>query len=114
MATTRAICLLESKLAEAVDTKQLTAGPSSYLLIDLMTATNTSAAAKTLTVNIVEAGGSAATANKVISALSIPAGASYPLVAMTGQALNMGDFVSTKATDGTSIVIRISGRAITA
>lgn len=104
--------LLEAKQAEGVQTTQYTAPASTRTIIDKMTATNTTAGAVTLSVNLVASGGAAAAGNLIVSAQSIAAGTSYLLPEVVGHILNPGDFVSTLAGAAASITIRISGREV--
>jgi hypothetical protein len=99
-----------AKYAENAETTQYTAGTGVRTIIDKFTATNVTAGAVTLTVKIVDSGGTASADETIISAKSIAAGETYTCPEMTGQVLNAGDFISTIAGAATSIVIRISGR----
>lgn len=111
--TVTAKCLLEAKYAENAQTTQFTASTGTRVIVDKFTATNISAAAVTLGVNLVPSGGAAGDENMIVSDKSIAAGETYTLPEMVGQVLNTGDFISTVAGAATSIVIRLSGREIT-
>ena len=100
--------LLEAKYAENAQTTQYTAPANRRTTVSLMTATNNSGVAASLTVNIVPSGSAAAASNIVISAQSIAAGASYTCPEMK-HTLAAGDFISTLASAASAIIIRISG-----
>lgn len=103
--------LVEGVQAAAVNTTQYTTPLLTRTSIDKMTATNTTGAAVTLTVNLIPSGGAASAANTVMSAQSIAAGTTYlcPEVG-GGHVLNPGGFLSTNASVAASISIRVSGR----
>ena len=77
------------------------------------TATNTSAANVTISVNLVTSGGSAATSNLIVDARSIAPDETYTFPELVGQALEQSGFISTIAGAATSLTIRASGREIT-
>ena len=104
--------LVEGVVAAAANTTQYTAPANTRTLIDKMTATNTTAGAVTLTVNLVPSGGAAAAANTVMSAQSIAAGATYTCPEVAGHTLNPGGFLSTNAGAAGSISVRVSGREV--
>ena len=104
--------LLQAKAAEAAQTTQFTSASVGYTILDKMTATNTTAGAVTLSVNLVPSGGAAAAGNLIAPVVSIAAGTSYLCPEISGHILNAGDFVSTIAGAAASITIRISGRVI--
>jgi hypothetical protein len=94
------------------DVTQYTAGSAERAIIDKMTATNTTGAAVTLTVNLVKSAGAVAASNTVISAVSIAAGTTYVCPEAVGHILNPGDFISAKAGTATAITFRVSGRVV--
>jgi len=103
--------LIESKDAEAVQTTQFTSA-NTRTIIDKFTAVNTTAAAQTLSVNLVVQGGAATAANLVVKAKSIAANETYTFPEIVGHYLMPGGFVSTIAS-ATGLTIRSSGREIT-
>lgn len=105
--------LINSKYAADSATTEYTAPASTRTIIDKFTATNITGGAVTLTVYLVPSGGSAGDSNKVISALSIAAGATDDIEELKNQILATGDFISVLAGAATSIVIRASGREVT-
>lgn len=106
-------CLLEAKHAENAQTTQFTVSNGTRVIVDKFTATNVTAAAVTLGVNLVASGGAASDSNLIVDDKSIAAGETYTLPEMVGQVMNAGDFISTIAGAAASIVIRVSGREIT-
>lgn len=105
--------LIAAKQAENVATSQYTAPVGTRTIIDKFTATNTSGATATLTVNIVTNAGAAGDSNTIIKAKALNAGETYSFPELVGQILAAGDFISTTASAATSITIRASGREIT-
>lgn len=104
--------LLEGlQLATGVVT-QYTAPANTRTIIDKMTATNTTGAAVTFTVYLVQNGGAANASSRVISAQSVAAGTPYLCPEAVGHILNPGDFIATEASAGASISMRISGREV--
>ena len=104
--------LIASKQAENAQTTQYTA-TNAKAIIDKFTATNTSAANVTLSVNLVTSGGSPGAANLVVDARSIAPDETYTFPELVGQVLESGGFISTIASAATSLTIRASGREIT-
>lgn len=71
--------------------------------------TNHTAGAVTLTVYVVESGGSVTDARKVLDAYSIAAHTAYVSPELAGVVLNAGDAIQTVASAATSISQNISG-----
>lgn len=103
--------LIESKEMEAAQTTQYTAN-NCRTLIDKFTATNTSAANATITVNLVPSGGSVAAGNRVVDNRLIAPDETYTFPELVGHGLEPGDFLSTAGT-AASLTIRCQGREIT-
>ena len=82
-------------------------------IIDKFTATNTSAANATISVNIIQSGGSAGNSNLIVDAREIAPGETYTMPELVGQVLDPSAFLSTIASSATAITIRASGREIT-
>lgn len=108
----RSTTLIGSKDAENAQTTQYTA-VGLVAIIDKFTATNHSAVAATLSVNLVPAVGSAGPTNLVVKEKSIAAGDSYTFPEIVGHTLAPGDSISTFASAAGAIAIRCSGREIT-
>lgn len=104
--------IIPRKQAENAQTSQYTA-TNCKTIIDKFTATNTTAGAVTLSVNLVAAAGAAGVANLIVSAKSIAAGECYTFPELVGQTLEPGGFISTIASAATSLTISASGREIT-
>lgn len=111
MTTVTAKVLIAPKQAENTQTAQYTA-TDVVTLIDKFTATNTSAATATLSVNLVTSGDSAGDENLIVKTRSIAAGETYIFPEIVGQVLEDGDYLSTIASASSSITIRCSGREI--
>lgn len=88
-----------------------TAGKGTW--IDKFTATNYSAGAVTLSINIVTLAGAAGNSNLVVKTKSIAAGATDTLPEVIGKMLKPGDFISVIASAATSIAIASNGRELT-
>jgi hypothetical protein len=82
-------------------------------IIDKFTATNYSAGAVTLSVNLVTSGDTAGNQNLVVKTKSLAAGETYTFPEIVGQSLAPSGFISTIASAATSISIRASGREVT-
>ena len=106
-------CLYEAAYLTTSDAALCTSPASVRTIIDKVTVTNVTGAAVTVTLRIVANGGTAGTANTILSAKSLAAGEPYTCPEIVGQTLNPGDFVSGLAGTATAVVIRISGREIT-
>ncbi len=104
--------LIPAKQAENVQTTQYTA-TNCKTIIDKFTATNTSAANVTISVNLVTSGGTAGVTNLVVDTRAIAPDETYTFPELVGQALEPGGFISTIASAATSLTIRASGREIT-
>lgn len=105
--------LLQAKYVENAQTTQFTV-PSAVdaVIIDRATATNAAVGAATLTVNVVQSGGSASNSNMIVDAKSIAAGDCYLLPELVGQVMTPGDFLSAISDTASAIVLRVSGRIV--
>lgn len=104
--------LIQSKQAENAQTTQYTT-THAKAIIDKFTATNTSAANVTLSVNLVASGGAAGVSNLIVDSRAIAPDETYTFPELVGQVLEPGGFISTIASAATSLTIRASGREIT-
>ena len=104
--------LIPAKIAETAQTTQYTS-TGVTTLIDKFTATNYSAVAATISVNLVTTSGSAGNLNLITKTKTLQAAEVYTFPEIVGQALASGDFISTIAGTATSINIRASGRQVT-
>lgn len=104
--------LIPAKIAENSQTTQYTS-TGVTTLIDKFTATNYSAVAATISVNLVTTAGSAGNLNLITKTKTLQPAEVYTFPEIVGQALAPGDFISTIAGTATSINIRASGRQVT-
>ena len=103
--------LVPAKIAETAQTTQYTA-TGVTAIIDKMTATNYSAAAATISVNLVTGASTAGSDNLIVKTKTLQAGESYTFPEIVGAALEAGGFISTLAGTASAINIRASGREI--
>ena len=103
--------LIPAKIAEATQTTQYTANGVTTI-IDKFTATNYSALAATLSVNLVTVSFSAGDANLITKTKTLQPAEVYTFPELVGQVLSPGAFISTLAGTATAINIRASGREV--
>ena len=104
--------LVPGKTVEAVQTTQYTAA-NVTTIIDKFTATNYSAAAVTISVNLVTTGGLSGNQNLITKTKTLQPSEVYTFPELVGQVLNPGDFISTIAGTASAINMRVSGREVT-
>ena len=104
--------LIPAKIAENSQITQYTS-TGVTTMIDKFTATNYSALAATISVNLVTTAGSAGNLNLITKTKTLQPSEVYTFPEIVGQALAPGDFISTIAGTATSINIRASGRQVT-
>jgi hypothetical protein len=104
--------LIPAKIAESSQTTQYTS-TGVTTLIDKFTATNYSAAAATISVNLVTSAGTAGNSNIITKTKTLQPNEVYTFPELVGAALAPGDFISTLAGTASAINIRASGRIIT-
>jgi hypothetical protein len=104
--------LVPPKQMEAVQTTQYTA-TAAKALIDKATVTNTDTVNRTFSVNLVQVSGTASNSNLIIDDRTVVPGETYQCPELIGQELDPGAFISTIASNATSLTLRISGREIT-
>lgn len=104
--------LIPAKTAENTQTTQYTA-TNLTAIIDKFTATNYSASAATISVNLVTVAGSAGNDNLIVKTKSLQAGETYTFPELVGQVLAPNGFISTIAGTASAINIRASGREVT-
>ena len=110
--TVTAKVLVPAKFAENAQTTQYTASGVTAL-IDKFTATNISASAATISVNLVTTAGSAGSSNLITKTKTLQPNEVYTFPELVGQVLGSGDFISTIAGTASAINIRVSGREVT-
>ena len=103
--------LIPAKIAENTQTTQYTATNVSAI-IDKFTATNYSASAASLSVNLVTQYDSAGNQNLVVKTKTLLAGETYSFPELVGHVLASNGFISTLASAASSINIRSSGREV--
>ena len=103
--------LIPAKIAEATQTTQYTA-TNVTTIIDKFTATNYSASAATLSVNLVTGGDTSGNQNLITKTKTLQAAEVYTFPEIVGQVLMASGFISTIAGTATSINIRASGREV--
>jgi len=104
--------LVPAKNVENTQTTQYTA-TGVTAIIDKFTATNYSASAATISVNLVTVSGSAGNSNLITKTKTLQASEVYTFPELVGQVLGVGDFISTIAGTATAINMRVSGREVT-
>jgi hypothetical protein len=104
--------LIPAKTAEAAQTTQYTS-TGVTTIIDKFTATNYSASAATISVNLVTAAGAAGNDNLIVKTKTLQAGETYTFPEIVGQVLAPSGFISTIAGTASAINIRASGRQVT-
>ena len=104
--------LVPAKFAENSQTTQYTA-TGVTAIIDKFTATNISASAATISVNLVTVAGSAGNTNLITKTKTLQPSEVYTFPELVGQVLGAVDFISTIAGTASAINIRVSGREVT-
>ena len=103
--------LIPAKIAEATQVTQYTA-TGVTTIIDKFTATNYSASAATISVNLVTAADTAGNQNLITKTKTLQPTEVYTFPELVGQVLMASGFISTIAGTATSINIRASGREV--
>jgi hypothetical protein len=104
--------LVPAKTVENSQTTQYTA-TGVTTIIDKFTATNYSASAATISVNLVTVAGSAGNNNLITKTKTLQPSEVYTFPELVGQVLGVGDFISTIAGTASAINMRVSGREVT-
>ena len=110
--TVYARVLIPAKTAEDVQTTQYTS-TNLTTIIDKFTATNYSAVAASISVNLLNPGGSAGNDNLIVKVKTLQPSETYTFPEIVGQTLAPNGQISTLASAAASINIRASGREIT-
>jgi hypothetical protein len=103
--------LIPAKIAENTQQTQYTSN-NVKTIIDKFTATNFSASAATISVNLVTTAGAAGNSNIITKTKTLQPSEVYTFPEIVGQVLNNGDFISTIAGTAAAVNIRASGRQI--
>ena len=104
--------IVPAKTVENTQTTQYTS-TNVTTIIDKFTATNYSATAATISVNLVTTAGSAGNQNLITKTKTLQPSEVYTFPELVGQVLNPGDFISTLAGTASAINMRVSGREVT-
>lgn len=102
--------LIPAKAMEAAQTTQYTCSVL-QATIDKMTMTNTGASNATVSVHIVESGGTAESANEILKDQIIVPGQAFTATELIGHYLQQGMFISTISSVAT-VTMMVSGREI--
>jgi hypothetical protein len=103
--------LIPAKTAEATQVTQYTSAGVTTI-IDKFTATNYSAVAATISVNLVTGLGTAGDANLIVKTKTLQPSETYTFPELVGAALAPSGFISTIAGTASAINIRANGREI--
>ncbi len=103
--------IIAAKTAENTQVTQYTASGVTTI-IDKFTATNYSASAATISVNLVTIADTAGNQNLITKTKTLQASEVYTFPELVGQVLNPGGFISTLAGTASAINIRASGREV--
>jgi hypothetical protein len=103
--------LIPAKIAENTQTTQYTANGVTTI-IDKFTATNYSASAATISVNLVTPSDTAGNQNLITKTKTLQASETYTFPELVGHVLAPSGFISTIAGTATAINIRASGREV--
>lgn len=103
--------IIPAKSVEASQTTQYTASGVTTI-IDKLTATNYSASAATISVNLVSPAGTSGNDNLIVKTKSLQAGECYTFPEIVGHVLPNGGFISTIASAASTINLRASGREV--
>lgn len=109
--TVTAKVLIPAKEAENSQTTQYTA-TAVTAIIDKFTATNTSASAATISVNLVTSGDTAGNQNLITKTKTLQPAETYLFPELVGHVLAASGFISTAASAASAITIRASGREV--
>jgi hypothetical protein len=104
--------LVPAKTAENTQTTQYTA-TNVTAIIDKFTATNYSASAATISVNLVTGADTAGNQNLIVKTKTLAPAETYTFPEIVGQVLAPSGFISTIAGTASAINIRASGREVT-
>jgi hypothetical protein len=103
--------IIPARTAEATQVTQYTA-VGVQTIIDKFTATNYSASAATISVNLVASAGTAGNDNLIVKSKTLQASETYTFPELVGHVLPRGGFISTIAGTASAINIRASGREV--
>ena len=105
----QAITMVQGTFAPSSTAVQYTQPAASKGIVRHAVFTNITGSPATLTIYIVESGGSVTDARKILDAYSINAHTAYTSPELSGVVLNAGDVIETLAGTGSAIAQNISG-----
>ena len=108
-----ATVLVEPLQMSATQTVVYTAPPSTRVIIDKATVTNTDAIVRSFSVNLVPDGDTPGNDNLIVDTKAVLPGETYNCPELVGHVLLPGTEISAIATLGSALTLRISGREIT-
>jgi hypothetical protein len=103
--------IIPAKTAENTQTTQYISN-GVQTIIDKFTATNYSANAATISVNLVTAAGSAGNDNLIVKTKTLQPSETYTFPELVGHVLPLNGFISTIAGTASAVNIRASGRLV--
>ena len=103
--------LVPAKIVENTQTTQYTAVDVTAI-IDKFTATNYSAAAATISVNLVAASATPGNNNLIVKTRTIQPGETYTFPELVGHVMAQDGYISTLAGTASAINMRVSGREV--
>jgi hypothetical protein len=103
--------IIPAKTAENAQTTQYTSN-GVQTIIDKFTATNYSANAATISVNLITAAGTATNDNLIVKTKTLQPSETYTFPELVGHVLPLNGFISTIAGTASAINIRASGRLV--
>jgi len=103
--------IIPAKTAESTQVTQYTSA-GVQTIIDKFTATNYSANAATISVNLVTAAGSAGNDNLIVKTKTLQPAETYTFPELVGHVIPNNGFISTIAGTASAINIRASGRLV--
>jgi hypothetical protein len=103
--------IIPAKTIENSQTTQYTSA-SVQTILDKFTATNYSAAAATISVNLVSPSDAAGNNNLIVKTKTLQPSETYTFPELVGHVLPAGGFISTIASAASAINIRASGRLV--
>jgi len=103
--------IIPAKTAEAAQTTQYTS-TNVQTIIDKFTATNYSATAATISVNLITLAGVSGNDNLIVKTKTLQPAETYTFPELVGHVLPIGGFISTIAGTASAINIRASGRLV--
>lgn len=112
MTTITRTSVVQETVASAAATLYTAGATLDYAFIAKALAANSTTTPATLTINIVQSGGSVESTNEYVITETIPANQSVVLFKLIGEQLDPGDFISAIASVTSTVSLRISMKEI--